>query len=249
MLRLKFDPATAATELARDEAMLVWADSIIENEDANRPTELFRTWTFERPTVVLGRSSKINDEVDRAFCQSQSIEVLRRCTGGASVVGGPGCLMYSVVIATPDDGGLRKIDVAHDYVMQRVLSAVKTQMPAARRLGICDLTLDGKKFSGNSLRVARHHLLYHGTILISSDLELVARCLDHAPRQPDYRQGRDHRDFITNIEVHEARLIDALGDSFEATDAAGTDLHTAIEGTADLLHVSRYGDPAWHTRR
>lgn len=249
MLRLKFDPATAQLELARDEAMLVWADSIVENEDANQPTELFRTWGFERPTVVLGRSSKIDEEVDREFCRSRSIEVLRRCTGGASVVGGPGCLMYSVVIATPSDGGLRKIDVAHDYVMQRVLSAVQTQMPTAERLGICDLTLREKKFSGNSLRVARHHLLYHGTILLSSDLALVARCLDHAPRQPEYRRGRDHGEFITNTGLDKSILIDSLVESFEATDSAKPELYAAIETVATELLASRYDDSSWHTRR
>ncbi|WP_404310543.1 lipoate--protein ligase family protein [Neorhodopirellula lusitana] len=251
MLRLKFDAGTPARELARDEAMLQWADSMAEQDDHSQSTQLFRVWKFTRPTVVLGRSSKFQDEVNLPYCDSRSIEVLRRCTGGASVVGGPGCLMYSVVIAVPSDGGLRKIDVAHDFVMQRVLAAVQDQLPHAKRLGICDLTLGQRKFSGNSLRVARHHLLYHGTILLSADLEMLARCLDFAPRQPEYRQGRSHHDFVTNIDVQENQLVESLAQQFETNSdsAASNELVEKIEEIANALVLSRYNDPAWHTRR
>lgn len=259
MLRLNFEPASAAFELARDEAMLLWADSIVESRlggdhssqsaSSVATTELIRTWSFVRPTVVLGRSSKIDEEVDRRFCLSRSIEVLRRCTGGASVVGGPGCLMYSVVIATPGDGELRKIDVAHDYVMTRVLAAVQDQLPEAKRLGICDLTLDDKKFSGNSLRVTRHHLLYHGTILIASNLDLFARCLAYAPRQPQYRRGRNHGDFITNVDLDQTRLIESLGRTFAAEQCADARLSNEISIIADGLFASRYADASWHQKR
>ena len=267
MLRLKFDPASAAKELAIDEAMLQWADGVVEGRVDDRAewqadphgvssdlTQLFRVWKFAQPTVVLGRSSKIDEEVDRESCRVRGIEVLRRCTGGASVVGGPGCLMYSVVIATPGEGGLRKIDVAHEFVMQRVLSSVRDQIPGATRLGICDLTLGKKKFSGNSLRVARHHLLYHGTILISADLSLIAECLDHAPRQPEYRGGRGHGDFVTNVPLDEAKLIESLGRAFgvrgwEDRSGAENDLLAKIEAIAEGLMAARYGDRDWHERR
>ena len=265
MLRLNFDSAAPAMELARDEAMLQWADAVVEHQSAvvehenavaehehEEPTTgLFRVWEFARPTVVLGRSSKLQEEVNVDYCEDQEIEILRRCTGGASVVGGPGCLMYSVVIAIPGDRELRKIDVAHDFVMQRVLRAVQEQQPRVRQLGTCDLTLDQQKFSGNSLRVARHHLLYHGTILMSADLDLVANCLEFAPRQPDYRDGRDHRNFIANIELSQPQLVDALVNQFDVlqnANAAGR-VGDLIEEIAKDLLRTRYGDPQWHKRR
>ena len=49
--------------------------------------------------VVIGRSSRTADEVDLEYCRAEGIPVLRRCSGGAAVVVGPGCLMYSVVLA------------------------------------------------------------------------------------------------------------------------------------------------------
>ncbi|MCM2374327.1 lipoate--protein ligase family protein [Aporhodopirellula aestuarii] len=261
MLRLNFDSASSRRELARDEAMLQWADSVVENggegAHASAGTELFRVWAFAEPTVVLGRSSRINEEVDRGWCAERNIDVLRRCTGGASVVGGPGCLMYSVVVGVPANGGLRNIDAAHNYVMQRVLAAVRVQLPEAERAGTCDLIWNTRKFSGNSLRVARHHLLYHGTILLDADLDLIAECLAFAPRQPEYRRGRHHRDFICNVDLDEGLLLDSLSRQFGADGASagaiaqgnGMDVHQRVEAIAEDLMQSRYGVASWHERR
>ena len=59
-----------------------------------------------------------------------------------------------------------------DYVMQRVLAALQQQIPEVAFQGTCDLTWQNRKFSGNSLRIARGHLLYHGTMLYRVDLDL-----------------------------------------------------------------------------
>jgi len=261
MLRLNFEPASSRRELARDEAMLQWADSVIENQHEDQrdepTTESFRVWRFTEPTVILGRSSRIDEEVDRAWCAARGIDVLRRCTGGASVVGGPGCLMYSVVVRVPGEGGLRKIDAAHDFVMQRLLAAVQVQVPTAERAGTCDLIFQNRKFSGNSLRIARHHLLYHGTLLVDADLDLIDECLALAPRQPEYRQGRNHRDFVGNVHLDELKLTESLESEFgkhadavsDARSMSQAGYESIMEEIAEELMRSRYGDASWHERR
>ena len=54
--------------------------------------------------MVLGYASKANDEVNFAFCQQNTIPVLRRCTGGGTVLEGPGCLNYSVILRIDESG-------------------------------------------------------------------------------------------------------------------------------------------------
>src|SRR6056297_1386937 len=181
MRQLITPPMSPEQELALDEALLVRADemtdsdtfgsgeSAIEGErkEANplEDLEWLRLWTFDRPVLVLGRSSKVASEVSAEACESAGVPVLRRCSGGASIVGGPGCLMYSVVLSLDRRPAVRKIDEAHRWVMGRLLAAVTRQLPGATWQGTCDLVWEGRKFSGNSLRLARRHLLYHGTIL------------------------------------------------------------------------------------
>ena len=236
MKRLDLSLGDPASDLALDEALL---------EQAERGGgEVLRLWTLDRPAVVIGRGSKFAGEVNIAYCQSAAIPVLRRCSGGAAIVGGPGCLMYSVVLSLQSRPELRQVDQAHRLVMTHLLAAVRLQSPDARWQGTCDLTVCERKFSGNSLRIARDHLLYHGTILHAADLAQIDRCLATPPRQPDYRQGRRHADFITNLPVDPVKLADDIASEFRALDA------TQIwpEEITARLKQQRYDDPAWHQR-
>ncbi len=234
-----FSRPTAADHLALDEALLLETDKGICEET-------LRCWEFEKPTLVVGRSSKIDFEVNLGYCKANGIEVLRRCSGGASIVGGPGCLMYSVVLSLALRPELRGIDAAHAFVMQRVLGALRNQAgDEVAFQGTCDLTWQDRKCSGNSLRVTRQAVLYHGTILYNADLDFFAGALAGAPRQPDYRAGRDHRAFMTNVAVDPTRLQTQLCEAFGAE---GDGSFEIPESRICELREQRYDDPAWHFR-
>lgn len=225
--------------LALDEAMLVQADA------SESPFQGLRIWEFSQPTAVVGRSTRVEDELDIDYCNAHSIPIFRRCSGGASVIGGPGCLMYSLVLSLDQTPELRKIDAAHEYVMSRVLTACQQQLPEVQLQGICDLTWKNRKFSGNSLRIARQHLLYHGTILYDFDLDMIARCLKTAPRQPEYRGGRDHAEFVTNAPIAAQRFAHDLGDAFDVSKKSEVQPFFAciLE-----LRKQRYDSKAWNFR-
>ena len=65
--------------------------------------------------------------------------------------------------------------------------------------GTSDLALNDRKFSGNAQQRKRTHLLHHGTLLYAFATEPLARYLKPPPRQPAYRAGRSHADFVTNL--------------------------------------------------
>lgn len=239
--------ATAAAHLAVDEALL-------DAAEAGVGREVLRLWQFSAPTAVLGRGSKVEVEINRPQCALENISVTRRCSGGASIVAGPGCLMYSIVLNLENRPQLRRLDVAHQFVMQSLAESLNRFLSNARDSkssnpnsvapqidrrfevqvqGTCDLTLDNRKFSGNSLRVARNHLLYHGTMLFAADLEQISRALNIPPRQPDYRLGREHSGFITNVPLDQGLLRQAIVKAF-ATRPAPTG--------QDEIKASRYNE-------
>lgn len=227
-----------ADHLALDEAMLLAAD---EGEIG----DCIRFWEFATATVVAGRSTRVADEIDLELCEAHCIPVLRRCSGGASVVGGPGCLMYSIVLSTAGQESLRKIDVAHQFVMSRLLRGLQRQLPDAQWQGICDLTWNDRKCSGNSLRIARRHLLYHGTVLYDANLQLLGDALAHAPRQPDYRDSRDHSEFVTNVPIDPSRFVADVKEIFGANKLADCE---PLRERIRQLRLQRYDDPRWHFR-
>lgn len=245
MRQLISAPHAAEDQLALDEALLVRADECEDESPAAH--EWLRVWQFDSPTVVLGRSSKVSRETNEAACRAAGVPILRRCSGGAAIVGGPGCLMYSLVLSLERRPELRKIDAAHHLVMGRMAGVAGQQLPGVRFDGTCDLTWQGRKFSGNSLKVGRRYLLYHGTFLIEADLTLIARCLGVAPRQPEYRRGRTHREFVTNVPLCPDRLESDLADAWGVGQRV-EGLGPALEGTVRRLRQERYGRQDWHRR-
>ncbi len=238
MQLLELTLPTIAENVALDEALLEAADASAE------PDELLRIWESPSPAVVIGRSSRAAEEVELAFCRVQGIPVLRRCSGGAAVVVGPGCLMYSVVLSYSLRPELHMIDEVHRLVLGRIAESLSTLKLDIRHQGISDLALGGRKVSGNSLRCKRHALLYHGTLLYDVPLERLAKCLRTAPRQPEYRAGRDHGEFVTNLSASVEELRAAL---LAAWPTQGP-LETWPRELTEKLVAARYSRNDWNLR-
>jgi lipoate-protein ligase A len=126
-----------------------------------------------------------------------------------------------------------------------VRSAIKPLASGVEHVGTCDLAIGGRKFSGNAVRCKRDHVLYHGTLLYDFDLSLFGRLLRMPPRQPEYRGGRSHGDFVVNIPISCAELRGALAAGFAAVKPL-TDWPR--ERTSQLV-ATRYSQDGWNLQR
>jgi lipoate-protein ligase A len=212
MQRLELSLTTPAENLALDEALLDWA------EDKNTDSEFLRIWESPQPIVVVGRSSRVHHEVDEAACGEENVPILRRSSGGAAIVAAPGCLMYGVVLSYRQRPELKDIGRAHSFVLGRLAATIDplvSRHGRACHVGTSDLALinqrsQQRKFSGNSMRAKRTHLLYHGTLMYACDMQLITRLLRMPPRQPEYRASRPHADFLTNLPLERQSLVAAI---------------------------------------
>jgi lipoate-protein ligase A len=194
--------------------------------------------------VVVGRSSQVAVEVDLEACRRREIPVLRRTSGGAAIVAARGCFMYALVLSYRARPELRSLDAAHRFVLESALTALRPLVPGVTRRGTSDLAIDELKFSGNSVRCKRNALLYHGTILYDFDLSLIGELLRMPPRQPDYRQGRRHHAFVTNLPASGAAIREALITAWQpdaTTDWPGERLGELVE--------QRYAKDEWNFQR
>ena len=112
--------------LALDEALLEQAEAEPIGSDILRLRESPQT------AVIIGRSSRVHEEVDLAVCSEAGVPVLRRCSGGTSVVIGRGCLMYSVLLSYDRNPALRMVDVAHKFVLGNIADACQAISSASR---------------------------------------------------------------------------------------------------------------------
>jgi lipoate---protein ligase len=240
---------TPEENLALDEALLESAESSVVRTGGPGPNsvedcEVLRLWESKQFAVVVGSSSRLDDEVYLDACVRHGVPVLRRPSGGAAIVAGPGCLMYALVLSYQQRPKLRSIDQAHRFVLETIANALRQIMPAVERAGTSDLVHLGHKFSGNSLRCKREHLLYHGTLLYRFPLEQIERLLRMPPRQPNYRRHRQHGEFVANLPIEAHTLRQTLSAAFQADRPM---LEWPHEITARLA-AEKYANSQWNRR-
>ena len=121
---------TAEENLALDEALLLQAE-------AGRGGEALRLWEWPRPAVVLGSGCKLADDVDDAACLADGVPILRRSSGGGTVLLGQGCLCYSLVLAFARDVMLTDVQPSYRFILPRVIQAL--DVAGVVQEGISDL--------------------------------------------------------------------------------------------------------------
>jgi len=183
---------TIAENLALDEALLLEAE-------AGDGGEVLRVWEWPSPAVVLGSGCRLAEDVDEEACRADGVPIQRRSSGGGTVLLGPGCLVYSLVLAYERSPALREIPFSYIYILERMCAALGDLSPGMAQAGTSDLAAGGRKFSGNSQQRKRTHLLHHGTILYGFDVKQVGRYLKAPVRQPEYRGRRGHEEFMGNL--------------------------------------------------
>ncbi len=224
-----------ASNLACDEAL-------VESFEARRaPDGLLRIWEPKNHFIVLGHSNRIDSEVDVAACESERLSIFRRLSGGGTVMQGPGCLNYSLILRNGVDiplGIAESFQVVLEHHKQCIQEMIGDCVDIA---GVSDLVINGRKFSGNAQYRKRRFTLVHGTFLLNLDPAIVARCLRLPSKQPVYRQNRSHDSFMRNLHLDPNGVRKALKVAWSASDQF-TEVPNAM--IADLKK-SRYGRPDW----
>jgi lipoate-protein ligase A len=227
---------TLAENLALDEALLLRAE-------AGPGAETLRIWEWPEPTVVLGAGCTLSGDVNEATCEVEGVPIVRRSSGGGTVLLGPGCLLYSVILRYDGAPELAQIASSYCSLLKRLCAAL--QVPGLAPAGTSDLAVAALKVSGNAQQRKRHYFLHHGSLLYAFDVSRVARYLRTPARQPAYRQHREHGNFLTNLPLDRDTLIQRLRQAFSA-DQAVTDW------PADLVRElvqTKYGQTEWTRRR
>src|SRR5438132_13912375 len=194
---------TLAENLALDEALLLEAES-------GHSGEVLRVWEWPQAAVVLGSGCRPVEDADEAACLRGGVPILRRSSGGGTVLLGAGCLCYSLVLSYQRAAALGEIRPSYKYILERIRTALADLAPDMRCAGTSDLACSGRKFSGNAQPRKRNYLLHHGTLLYAFDVSRLSRYLRSPARQPDYRGGREHADFLMNLPTSAAELKQRL---------------------------------------
>ena len=195
MIYIETDSTTPAVNLAYEEYFL---------KGAALEQDLFMLWQNE-PAVVVGRFQNTLEEIDAAFAAAHQIQVIRRISGGGAVYHDLGNLCFSFIL--------------HD-IQPKILDKSKYARPlveALRRLGVdaavsgrSDLMVGGRKFSGSAMALHKDRLLFHGTLLFDTDLEVLAAVLRGRGSGILSKAVKSVRSGVTNLKGYLRQPMDVI---------------------------------------
>lgn len=158
-------------------------------------------WTSATSAVVLGVSLDAEQEADLDACRERGVAVVRRASGGGAVVVGPGTVQVAFAFPHAISPLLATIEGTKRYCAGLMIEALGRAGCNASlevdRSG--DLRHEDRKVAGVALARRRSASLLHATLLVEADLALLGAVLRHPAREPDYRGGRRHEDFVANV--------------------------------------------------
>jgi lipoate---protein ligase len=162
----------------------------------------FKFWVPKHKALVLGHSQDAEKEIDVPAAERDGIPIHRRMGGGGTVLLSPGCFCVGLRFARQKGRTLHDYFAAGSGLIQRAVHEALGVVLAPH--GLSDLAYarsDGKvlKVAGCSLYMPRDHALYLASVLVNPDFAEIATYLPHPSKEPDYRGGRAHGDFLVGL--------------------------------------------------
>lgn len=158
-----------------------------------REHEYFMLWQNEN-AVIIGRHQNTASEIQEEFVKKHGIQVVRRLSGGGAVYHDLGNLNYTFIV----DQQSNKMPHFEAFLIP-VVNMLKSIGVVAQVNGRNDITIEGRKFSGNAQYVKDGRIMHHGTILYDSDLQMMNQAL-HVSEEKERSKGVPSiRSRVTNV--------------------------------------------------
>lgn len=149
---------------------LAFEEYFLKNSPVNEPVLML--WRNE-PTVVIGRFQNTSSEINQKYVDENNINVIRRITGGGAVYHDLGTLCYTFILRDLSTEAL-----SFKAFAVPVLEALERLGVNGKMSGRNDLIVDGAKFSGTAMSLYKDSLLFHGTILYNTNLNVLTKALN-----------------------------------------------------------------------
>ena len=98
-------------------------------------------------------------------CKKDGVKVIRRISGGGTVLQGKGCLNYSIFLKYGTNENYKSIKRSYIDILGKIIDGFQKKNINIEFYPLSDMALDGKKVSGNAQARKRTFFLHHGTFL------------------------------------------------------------------------------------
>ncbi len=146
--------------------------AILDEVSAGRSPPTLRLYRWKPSAVSVGYFQSVNDEVNIEACREMGVDVVRRITGGGAVYHSyEGEITYSVIIPEDYEGMPKDIISSYELICGGIIKALNWLGLKAEFKPVNDITVEGKKISGNAQTRRKGVILQHGTILLDLNIK------------------------------------------------------------------------------
>lgn len=215
-------------------------------QSLNLQDDIAMLWRDDN-AIIVGRYQNTAEEINAEYVAKNRIKVARRITGGGAVYHDIGNLNYTFIL------GVKQLETLDMKLFALpVIKALAKMGVTADLSGRNDITIDGKKISGTAQHIDNGRLLYHGTLLFESNLNILSDCLKVNLDKIESKGIKSVKSRVTNIKEH-------LTDNYDVMEFKKLLMHYLFEESGfkeyrltetDLENIRRlekekFSDQAW----
>jgi lipoate-protein ligase A len=155
--------------------------------------DTFMIWRND-PSVIIGKHQNTLKEINASFIESNHLPIIRRITGGGTVYHDTGNVNFTFIFANR-----RENLIDFREFTKPVIQFLENLGLNAVLEGKNNIVVDGYKVSGNSAHLHKNKVLYHGTLLFNTDLDMLNRAITGREEAFKDKAVRSVRANVTNI--------------------------------------------------
>ncbi len=148
-----------------------------------------------RPSIIIGKHQNTIEEINREFVQANNIAIVRRLSGGGAVYHDLGNLNFTFIVKVPNTS----LEFDFKKFTEPVVAALNQMEIPAEFNSRNDLSIEGKKISGNAQYIRKGKCLHHGTLLFNTNLDQLEKALRVSSDKIESKGIKSIRSRVTNI--------------------------------------------------
>ncbi len=170
----------------------------------NFSEDCFMLWRNEA-SVIVGKHQNSLAEINLDFIEINNIPVVRRISGGGAVFHDLGNLNFTFIKnAIPE-----KLVDFRKYT-DPIIAALASMGINAHFGSRNELSINGKKISGNAEHVYHNRVLHHGTLLFETKLNMLSEALNADQSKFEDKAVKSIRSQVSNISEYLSKPISIM---------------------------------------